>query len=449
MRGNTRIRCVFFVLLLGTALAAAPAFALAPGGAGAIVTVPISGTDDTAYAAAVDPAGNLVMAGATSTGLSALAGIVASGDVDPLFGIDGIITYNLSTGTESLFALVRMADGRYVGCGVFFSPGTGNDFFVARYLADGSLDASFNGAGYAVTSFLPAGGGALLFDQCNAVAVASDNSVVAAGETDETGPSHVGVMRFTSDGTLDAGFASGGRLDIDGAASPTANSAAHALWIQPDGKVVIAGYAGGTSNNDVLVVRLNANGTLDQTFADHGIARTPIGAGEDIANAVMVQPDGRIVVAGSAVMSVGRRDFVIARYTSTGALDPTFGTGGFTTTPIGPSDDIAYALTRMPWGRYVAAGSARIDPSATGTDVALVSYNDDGSVDRYFGQDGIVMLDVLNHTDTIYGLAQDIDGEHFWATGNAAVTTNQDFLAVEFGLDDTIFRHGFDTNTAP
>lgn len=434
-------------------LAASVAFALPPGGAGVRLTIPITGTDDTAYAATVDGAGNVVMAGTTSNGQSVLASITRSGQLNTVFGPDGFVLYNLSTSTDSLLALVRMNDGRYVGCGVYFNTaGTANDFIVARFMSDGSFDTTFNGTGYAVTPFLLSGPGGDLFDQCNAVAVDADGSIVAAGVTDADGPPHVALARYTADGAPDAGFGSGGILDINAGSSANGSSEAHALLIQPDGKLLVAGYATGTGNSDLLVMRLDGSGAPDPTFGTGGITRTPIGTGEDIANAMVLQPDGRIVVAGTAVIDNDRHDFVIARYTSTGALDPTFGTGGFTTTAVGPGDDFAYALTLMPWGRFIAAGSERISTSAGGTDLALVSYNADGSIDRFFGDLGIVKLNVSTDStsnDAVYALANDIDGEHFWAVGTAAPGTNEDFMAVEFGLDDTIFRHGFDRDTAP
>lgn len=441
------------VALLGMSAVAPTAFALPPGGAGVRVTIPISGTDDTAYAAAVDGAGNVVMAGMTSTGKSVLASITRTGALNPAFGPDGFVLYDFSTSTDAWLALAHMSDGRYVGCGVYFNTlGTANDFIVARFLADGSLDTTFNGTGYAVTPFALSGPGGNLFDQCNAVAVDADGSIVAAGLTDENGPPHVALARYTADGALDGGFGSGGILDINAGASANASSEAHALLIQPDGKLLVAGYASGTSNSDLLVMRLHADGTFDTTFGTNGIARTPIGNGEDIANAMVLQPDGRIVVAGTSVIDNDRHDFVIARYTNAGALDPTFGTGGFTTTAVGPGDDVAYALTLMPWGRFIAAGSERISTSAGGTDLALVSYNADGSIDRFFGDLGIVKLNVSTAStsnDAVYALANDIGGEHFWAIGTAAPGSNEDFMAVEFGLNDTIFRHGFDRDTAP
>ena len=199
-------------------------------------------------------------------------------------------------------------------------------------------------------------------------------------------------------------------------------------------------------------MRLNgADGTPDVNFGTAGITRTPIGTGEDIANAMLLQPNGRIVLAGSTYDAVaGHRDFALARYTTGGILDPDF-SGGKVTTAVGPSDDYAFSLLLMPWGRIVAAGSARINTSNAETDLAIVAYNADGTLDRFFGNAGKRMLSISTLADSVYGLASDIGGARFWAVGTAAagMNPNQDFLAVEFGLPDTIFRHGFDTNTAP
>ena len=155
--------------------------------------------------------------------------------------------------------------------------------------------------------------------------------------------------------------------------------------LQPDGKLLVAGNAEGPSNSDFLVLRLNTDGSLDQTFGDNGIARNSIG-GFDVANAMVLQPDGRMVLAGQS-----DSDFALARYAANGALDLSFGTGGVVKTPVGPSFDIAYGLTLMPWGRLVAVGSARVSTTAQGTDVAAVAYNTDGSLDTYFGVGGIRM----------------------------------------------------------
>jgi uncharacterized delta-60 repeat protein len=437
------------------ALFATPcALALDPGEDGLHVTIPITALDDTAYAVAIDPAGNLVIAGTDAGARSILASITRTGALDGAFGIDGVAINDLTpTQGDALRAIVRMPDGRYVGCGQLFNTaGSATDFDAARFMSDGSLDTTFDGVGYVVTPFALTGAGGLLYDQCNTVAVQGDGSVVSAGYTSEAGPPHVGVMRHTLSGQLDTNFGSGGILDINAGATSNGSSEARAVLVQPDGKILIAGYATGQFNDEFLVLRLNADGTPDGGFGSFGIVRTPIGTGEDIANAMVLQPDGRIVLAGSAVAADGRRDFALVRYMGDGALDASFGTGGIVTTPIGPGDDIARSLTLMPWGRLVAGGTARISTSAGGSDFALVAYNADGTLDGYFGDLGIRTVNVSTSTtaeDIAYGLATDIEGEHLWAVGTATPLTNVDFVAVEIGLPDTLFRHGFDTNTAP
>lgn len=445
-RGARRSRLPSFTALLGLALASGSAMALAPGEDGVRVTIPISGIADYAQGVVVDPDGDIVLAGSAGGNKTALARLTPGGALDGTFGSGGIAINDLSANlADGLRAIVRMGDGRYVACGTFFSPGTATDFVLARFNGDGSLDTSLNGSGFAVTPFLLSGSGAVLFDQCNAVAIQPDGMIVSAGFTAETGPNHVALTRHSASGVLDAGFGSGGKVDINASATSNGNSEARALVVQPDGKLLVAGYAFGPGNSEFLVMRLNADGSPDSSFGSGGIVRTPVGAGEDIANAMVRQPDGRIVLAGSAIVADGRRDFALARYTTAGVLDASFGSGGLITTPVGPSDDIAYALVLMPWGRLIAAGSARISTGGSGTDLALVSYNANGSIDNYFGVAGRRMVDVSAFDDIIYGLASDISGERFWAVGTAAPgATAQDFLAIEFGLNDTIFRDGFE-----
>jgi uncharacterized delta-60 repeat protein len=282
--------------------------------------------------------------------------------------------------------------------------------------------------------------------------------VVSAGSSTASGHLHVALTRHDAFGVPDPMFGNGGKLDIDASAIAGNDSEARALVIQPNGQLLVAGYATGSGTDDFLVLRLNAlDGSLDTMFGTggSGITRTPIGTSEDIANAMVLQPDGAIVLAGSTY-SAGHRAFGLVRYNSSGVPDVTFNGTGKVTTPIGPGDDYAYALLLMPWGRVVAAGSARSLTSGSETDLALVAYNADGSLDRYFGTAGVRMLDIFSCPtyscdDVVYGLVSDIGGARFWAVGTRAanVPPDQDFLAVEFGLPDTIFRYDFEIPAAP
>jgi uncharacterized delta-60 repeat protein len=440
-------------LLAALALAAtSPAtLALAPGQSGVLVTFPVSNTSDTAYAAALDSDGGVVMTGSANSGSSgALARVTASGAVDTAFGttLNGIIKYDLSASTiDNERALVRTGDGHYAACGVFFSgPTTATDFLTVLFKSDGTLEGAFNG-GYAVTAYLTSGTGAALYDQCNAVGVQSDGKIVSAGYTSEAGSNRVMVTRHTTAGALDGTFAGGGKIAIDASLNPAADSSVQAMIVLPNDKILLAGNAGGTFNNvEFLLMRLNADGTPDSMFGSNGIVRTPVGTSTDIANAIALQPDGSIVLAGSAVAADGRADFALARYDSSGILDTTFNSPhGFVMTPIGPGEDIAYAVNVMPWGRIVAAGSARISTSAAGTDIALAAYNSNGTLDKYFGNSGKVMTQATAAADeVIQALVTDVAHQHFWAVGAGVPFTNRDFLVLDFGLPDTIFRNGFE-----
>jgi uncharacterized delta-60 repeat protein len=423
----------------------ARADALAPGQIGSVAIFSASGTANGARAGILNPDGSLILAGFGNAGAtSVLARVATGGNVDGTFGSGGLAVYDFNDHlNDELHAIVRMSDGRYATCGQISGTGTGTDFLTARFESNAALDATFDFSGFAESTYLASGGGAVLVDICNAVAVQSDGKIVAAGYTAETGPEHVAVIRYNADGTLDGMFGSGGKLDINASVGPTVDSSAQAVLIQPDGKILVAGNAEGPSNSDFLVLRLNTDGTLDQTFGDHGIARNSIG-GFDVANAMVLQPDGRIVLAGQS-----DSDFALARYTASGALDASFGTGGVVKTPVGPGQDVAYGLVRVPWGRYVAVGTARISTSAQGNDIAAVSYNEDGSLDKYFGTAGKQMQAVAGASgppdEVLNGTVVDLVNGRLWGFGYGTPGAHHDFMAVEFGLPDTIFRDGVET----
>jgi hypothetical protein len=99
----------------------------------------------------------------------------------------------------------------------------------------------------------------------------------------------------------------------------------------------------------------------------------------------------------------------------------------------------------MPWGRIVAAGSARVSTSAAGTGIAIAAWNSDGTLDKYFGSNGKVMTQVtLSPDEVIQALVTDVGHQHFWAIGAGVPFTNRDYMVLEFGLPDTIFRNGFE-----
>jgi len=202
------------------------------------------------------------------------------------------------------------------------------------------------------------------------VALQPDGKIVVAGYAG----GDFALARYNSDGALDTSFGSGGKVttDFGGSYHPDGFSVA----LQPDGKIVVAGYAGG----DFALARYNSDGALDTSFGSGGKVTTDFG-GSDAGYSVALQPDGKIVVAGYAGL-----DFALARYNSDGALDTSFGTGGKVTTDFSGGRDVGYSVALQPDGKIVVAGYA-------GVDFALARYNSDGALDTSFGSGGKVTTD--------------------------------------------------------
>jgi uncharacterized delta-60 repeat protein len=185
-------------------------------------------------------------------------------------------------------------------------------------------------------------------------------------------------------GDLDPSFGIGGKVTTD--FSPGIGWA-YSVAIQADGKIVAAGYVVGTVSQFALV-RYKSDGSLDPSFGTGGKVTTDFAPFNSQASSVAIQADGKIVAAGSA-----GSDFALARYTSDGSLDTSFGTGGKVTTDFGPFGSGASSVAIQADGKIVAAGSAGSDFFATGklgSDFALARYNSDGSLDTTFGTGGKV-----------------------------------------------------------
>ncbi|HEY5448164.1 MAG TPA: hypothetical protein VIQ54_05405 [Polyangia bacterium] len=237
----------------------------------------------------------------------------------------------------------------------------------------------------------------------------------AAGNKQVTKPLTVTITG--APGSLDTSFgATGGKVLIPAGAS---DDYALAMAVQPDGKIVAVGRAA-ENRTDFAVMRLERDGALDATFGPStspGKVLTDFGASSDIAYAVAVQPDGKIVVAGNTIVAGSGLDFAVARYNADGSLDTTFGSGGKLTTAFSADSDTAYALLLQPDGKIVVGGDSNQGSSGTGIDYALARYNTDGTLDATFGQSSTpgkvtTALAAFSGRDSIYSLTlQTVAGE--------------------------------------
>jgi uncharacterized delta-60 repeat protein len=394
-----------------------------------IVTTPIGSGDDVAHALGIQSDGKIVVAGSSYNSNSskndfALARYNTDGSLDTGFGTVGIVTTSIGSINDAANALGIQSDGKIVAAGSSYN-GSKYDFALVRYNANGTLDTGF-GTGGIVTTSIGSNN-----DYANALGIQSDGRIVVAGRSFNTSSNKYdfALVRYNANGTLDTTFGTGGIVTTS-IGSGSIYDYAYALGIQPsDGRIVVAGYSYNGSKYNFALVRYNANGTLDTTFGTGGIVTTSIGSSDDAAHALGIQSDGKIVVAGSSYGS--KYNFALVRYNANGTLDTTFGTAGtgIVTTPIGSDWDYAYALGIQPSdGKIVAAGSSN---SGSNYDFALVRYNTDGSLDTGFGTGGIVTTPIGSSDDYALALGIQSDGR-IVAAGYSYNGSNYDFALVRY-----------------
>jgi uncharacterized delta-60 repeat protein len=380
-------------------LVAAPRAGAAPGdldpsfGGTGIVTTPIG---DEAYALAltVQSDGKLVVAGGSQTGGPTLARYNTDGTLDTSFGGGtGIVVTGLFGGHGDIDGLVQQPDGKLVTTASYIGTPA---VVLARYNTDGTLDASFGGGTGIVQTAMPgpvAGAGPLVLQP--------DGKLVVAG----LGNSRPLLVRYNSDGTLDTSF--GGGTGIVTYPIMT-NYGFGALVVQPDGKLVAAGE----DDLGSLLVRYNGDGTLDTSFG--GDPLSPAGSITDRsfskATALVLQPDGKLVAAGVPVFTDA---FALARYTTDGRPDTSFGlSSGIAYARLDGFDtDYLYALVRQPDGKLVAAGTANASSPPNIRVLILVRYNPDGTLDTSFGRAAGITWTPIGFYADASALAQQPDGK--------------------------------------
>lgn len=265
--------------------------------------------------------------------------------------------------------------------------------------AAGELDMSFGYSGVVVTDF------AHHLDIIYDMVVQPDGKIVVAGlvHVDFTNWYDFGLIRYNPDGSLDPTFGTGGKV--------TTNiylyDEAHALALQPDGKIVVVGSTvavSGSSQSDFAIARYNSDGSLDTSFGNGGKVTVDFDTIDDVANAVVIQSDNKIVVGGTVRVvhgSVHDTDFGLVRLNSNGSLDTTFDGDGRVNTHypsgIGWTNDTCTSLAIDSSGRIVAGGSTA---SSIGGFV-LIRYNTDGSLDTTFDTDGMVLSNAGNEVKAI------------------------------------------------
>lgn len=367
-----------------------------------------------------------------AAGLAALilpaAAFAQAGELDTTFSGDGKVLTNTTPGYDYAGDLaVQLDDGKIVAAGA--ASGLGGRVVVLRYNADGALDTSFSGDGKVLTNLTSGDDGA------SAVEIQSDGKIVVAGWAGGRG-GRFAVLRYNPDGTLDPSFSGDGKTTTD---FSSGDDFAYGLVLQPDGKIVAAGRAGGAGGR-MAVARYQPDGTLDPSFSGDGRVATNFTSGYDIADHPALQADGKIVVAGTADYTSRRARFALARYLPDGGLDPTFSGDGRVTTNLTTGFDGAFGIgVQQADGTIVASGQAG---SGNAGRMALARYLPDGMLDPSFSGDGLVTTNFTAGLDYGEELELQADGKIVVA-GTANYYGNDARFALARFLSDGILDTGF------
>jgi uncharacterized delta-60 repeat protein len=288
------------------------------------------------------------------------------GVLDTSFGSGGYVITSIGSDSSVVNDLAVQSDGKIVAAGktyeIYYDGFTfvirALTFALARYNSDGSLDTGF-GVNGTVSTDLAAGAS----DEANALALQADGKIVAAGYARSVSNGlDFALARYNADGTLDSTFGSGGTVTTH---LNSGSEKGRDVAVQGDGKILVAGFAGSGTGIDFALVRYNTDGSLDAAFGTNGWVSTDFDNHTDFGHAVGIQSDGKIVLAGNASVTINShgsrvRRFVVGlvRYNTNGQLDSTFGSSGKVETKIGNSYAYASDLAIQQDGKIVVAGTA-------------------------------------------------------------------------------------------
>ncbi|HLW89107.1 MAG TPA: hypothetical protein VKR57_11485 [Terriglobales bacterium] len=386
----------------------------------------------TASAVALQSDGKIVLAGLGifNNGQSdTLIRLNTDGSLDASFGSGGVANFAPTGNTAApngFFAMAIQPNGKIVAAEVTTTEQGGYYSFVqvARVESNGSLDPSFGSGGFTTTTSIPFTPYDVTGTQALALALQGNGSILVASSYSNL------MARFTSNGQLDGSFGSGGLVNLADQ-GPNTSFAPTQIVVAANGKILVA--SGGVSPTPLVeagtISLYNANGSLDSTLGSAGTV-----ASVASASALLLQTDGKVVVAGSltsklnlppASSAVG---FGVVRYSSSGVIDKSFGKGGVAVADFGANAPLsgAFAIAIQSNGELVAGGAAAQGPFNLSFDspFALARFTSSGVLDTSFGSGGLVTTTLVSGSTDVYsyvnGLAIQSDGK-IVAAGNTLV----------------------------
>lgn len=344
----------------------------------------------------------------------------------------------------------------------------------------GVLDTSFGNNGIATTQVSPR------YNFATATTVQPDGKIIVVGDSGEPAVYKATVVRFNTDGTLDTSFGTGGNVTIT---IPSAKSFGMDVALQDDGKIVIGARTWDNVTGNMVLARLNTDGSFDNTFGTNGVVIANSGGSDVLASVIIAddgkiyiagdsddnfsiarfntdgtmdtsfgangwsfidfnsssyaqeiafQNDGKIVMGGFTIISGGRYQMAAARITADGALDSSFGVGGKVSFNFGIDHDIATTLGIQSDGKIVLGGHTYITSNPRlAYDFAVVRLNTDGSFDTTYGNNGVTTTQIVDEANYANGLVIQADDKVVLA-GRTVKLFDYDFAMIRFNTDGTL-----------
>lgn len=360
-------------------------------------------------------------AGTPSTYQMAIARYNEDGSLDTSFGNDGTLRFPVGSVKSFVMDMAQQPDGKILLGGRTWDNESG-DFAVVRLNEDGSFDDTFgtNGIFRLTTPETEAS---------EAMALLDDGTILMVGYRDDT----LAVAKITADGIMDTTFGVNGWVVL-----PFDDSASYGddLAIQDDGKIVISGFAlNGENRFQVAAARLNADGSVDNSFGTDGKVIFNVGDWNDFGEGVAIQGDGKILIGGHKWISnvQQRHDLFIARLNTDGSIDASYGTSGVATARLVDGANYANELVLQADGKAILMGYTIFQEQV---DMAMVRFDTDGNLDSTFNGNGMVSYDNMGREDFGYSMALQSDNKIVLA-GYSYGGGGSEFEIVRFLNDDT------------
>jgi uncharacterized delta-60 repeat protein len=335
-----------------------------------------------------------------------------NGTIDTTFGVGGFASTQIfDSGNAGILDLKLDSDGNIFATGSAINGNIDDDFAFAKFTPDGNPSASFGTFGYSLSTPFDANLNRSLV--ANAVAVQSNGKIIAGGTADFNNNETYGyIARYNSNGRIDNPFGTSfngfAMISIPNATDHEVN----AITIQPDGKILVAGEYLSDTNGGTFLARFNPDGERDLNFGNNGYATVSVFSGGALGRDLFLLPDGKILVAGATVNIITQIiKPALFKFNADGSLDSGFGSGGRVTTSFSSGNDVALSLDVLADGKIIIAGGSNFDLGGTNGMIALARFTSAGSLDNTFGTGGKVTTDVGTFIDTAADVKVQPDGK--------------------------------------